>query len=144
LIGIQPGSRFERVDAKKSFTYGNIKTVEFFEQLFGIFRKGPQEVGKNVGGPIAIVGATRQAVSAGPAQTAFLLATLSLSLGFFNLLPIPVLDGGHLALLTLEAVRRRKLTATQTQRVLATGLAIIAVLFVVITFKDIFRLFGGG
>ncbi len=143
LIGIRPGSKLQRVGAATAFAFGNDKTVEFFQQMFGMFRKGPKEVGKNVGGVIAIVGATRQAVSAGPADVAYLLGTLSLSLGFFNLLPIPVLDGGHLTLLTLEAVRRRKLTAEQTQRVLMAGFAVIAVLFVVITFKDITRLFLG-
>lgn len=140
-IGIAPGSRLERVGWAESFREGTVRTALFFDQLFGIFRAGPKEVGKNVGGPIAIFGATRQAVNAGPGQIMSLLASLSLSLGFFNLLPIPVLDGGHLMLLTLEAVRRRKLTAEQTQRVLATGFAIIAVLFVVITFKDIINQF---
>jgi len=143
-IGIAPGSRLERVGWRQAFAEGSQRTVLFFEQLFSLFRSGPREVGKNVGGPVAIFQATRQSVYQGPASSIFLMAQLSLSLGFFNLLPIPVLDGGHLSLLTLEAIRRRKLTAEQTQRVLTAGLAIIAVLFVLIMFNDITRLFRGG
>jgi regulator of sigma E protease len=147
-IGIAPGVTIvpgKRLGLAAAMVQANQATVGFFDKLFSIFRSGPREIGKNVGGPIAIFDETRKSVDAGPVALILLTANLSLSLGFFNLLPIPVLDGGHLTLLTLEAVRRRKLTAVQTQRVLAAGLAVIALLFVVILFNDVTkRILGWG
>lgn len=142
LINIVPeleaGGTYTRVGLRESFARGNQLTVSFFQQLGSIFKRG--RVRESLGGPIAIFQATRQATKMGGPTPVFLMAQLSLSLAVFNLLPIPILDGGHLTLLSLEAVRRRKLTSEQTQRVLMAGLAVIALLFVFIMFNDITRL----
>ena len=143
-IGISPyAPPLRRVGLARSFALGNEQLTEWLQQFAAIFSSA-RRVKDSLGGPIAIFQATGQAVDAGGPVPLLLLANLSLSIGLFNLLPIPMLDGGHLALLTLEGVRGRKLTAEQTQRVLVTGLAIIAFLFVWVMFNDITRLFRPG
>jgi regulator of sigma E protease len=145
LIGIKPLPivlSTKSVGLGESFAMGTRLVGFWFEQMGRIVSSG--QLKENLGGPIAIAQGTRQAVDAKGSAPLELLAQLSLSIGIFNLLPIPVLDGGHIALLTLEAIRGRKLTAEQTQRVLATGLAIIAFLFVWVMFNDITKLFVRG
>jgi regulator of sigma E protease len=96
-----------------------------------------RELKRNVGGPIAIFD-QMGAMDRLPLMY-FLgaLASLSLSLAFFNLLPVPVLDGGHMLMLTVEVVRRRRLEPDTQRAVALVGLALIGVLFVYITYKDI-------
>ena len=67
-----------------------------------------------------------------------MMASLSISLAVFNLLPIPILDGGHLLTFFIEWVRRgKRLTDQQQQWFMMTGLGIIATLFVLIMSNDI-------
>lgn len=141
LIGIRPDQPYRSVSTGEAFTLGGRTVGLYFQALGKIFASGKAK--DAVGGPVAIAKAVNQATKSGGVgeniQAAIeLMAQLSLSLGIFNLLPIPILDGGHLALMFLEAIRRRKLTAEQTQRVFATGLAILGLLFVYVMFKDIF------
>lgn len=136
-IGIAPYFPTRRAGLAESFAAGNERVVVLFAALGEVFARG--QAREVLGGPIAIFRETSGAVDAGGPSPLLLLGQLSLSIGIFNLLPIPVLDGGHLALLTLEGIRGRKLTALQTQRVLVTGLAILASLFVWVMFNDITR-----
>ncbi len=62
---------------------------------------------------------------------------LSVNLAIINLLPIPVLDGGLLTFLTLEAIRRRPLTVRQQQLFQQVGLAIMLFIMVLVTFNDL-------
>ncbi|MES2459145.1 MAG: M50 family metallopeptidase [Armatimonadota bacterium] len=126
----------KRLGLGESFAQGNSDVALWFATIGKLFASG--NLKNNVGGPVAIVKQTHEAVGIGGGLPMMLLGQLSLSLGFFNLLPIPILDGGHLALMFLEAIRRRKLTAEQTQRVFATGLAILGLFFVYVMVKDIF------
>lgn len=71
-----------------------------------------------------------------------LLALISINLGLINLVPLPVLDGGHLLFFGLEGIIRRPLPARFLLAAQQAGLAVIAVLFVLITYKDILRLLG--
>lgn len=109
------------------------------EDLGGMFRKrfNPD----SLSGPVGIIQITHQVRRNGMYAHLLLLGSLSFSIGLFNLLPVPVLDGGHLALLTLEAIRGRKLTADQMHRVMFTGFALILALIVFVTFNDLTRLF---
>jgi len=70
-----------------------------------------------------------------------LAAALSANLGFVNLLPIPVLDGGHLALFTIEGVTRRKLSVRARNAAMRLGLAMLAALMIFATYNDLRRLF---
>lgn len=140
LIGIRPTiipSEPKRVSLGESFDYGNRFIAFWFTKMVQLF-SSPKELGANVGGPVAIFKQSNNASREGGSSIVLLLGQLSLSLGLFNLFPIPILDGGHLALMALEKIRGRKLTADQTNRVFTVGFVLMATLFVVILFKDIF------
>lgn len=140
LIGIRPTiipSEPKRVSLSESFEYGNRFIAFWFTKMVQLF-SSPKELGANVGGPVAIFKQSNNASREGGSSIVLLLGQLSLSLGLFNLFPIPILDGGHLALMALEKIRGRKLTADQTNRVFTVGFVLMATLFVVILFKDIF------
>ena len=66
-----------------------------------------------------------------------LLALFSINLGFINLLPVPMLDGGHLFFYAIEAVRRRPVSARALEWAFRGGLAAILALLVFVTFNDL-------
>ncbi|MCW3797472.1 RIP metalloprotease RseP [Sphingomonas sp. BN140010] len=78
-----------------------------------------------------------QYASVGPFEFIQLLALFSINLGFINLLPVPMLDGGHLALYTVEAVRRRPLGERAQEWVFRGGMAALLTLFLFTTFNDL-------
>ncbi len=140
LIGIAPLSEYSdyrRESLGQSFARGTALTAFWFTKMAQVLTT-PKELGASVGGPVAILKQSNSASQQGGSSVVSLLGQLSLSLGLFNLFPIPILDGGHLALMALEKARGRKLTAEQTSRVFTVGFILMASLFVVILFKDIF------
>ena len=92
---------------------------------------------KVIGGPIAIAKVAGEAAAAGPLTFVQLLALLSINLGFINLLPVPMLDGGHLLSYLIEAVRRRPVSAQALDWAFRGGLALILALLVFATFNDL-------
>jgi regulator of sigma E protease len=73
----------------------------------------------------------------------WLLGVISLQLAIFNLLPIPVLDGGHLAVLSVEALRRRDFSWKTKERILNVGFWLIMALVVFVLFNDLWKNFPG-
>jgi regulator of sigma E protease len=69
------------------------------------------------------------------------VAFISVAIGFINLFPIPVLDGGHLVFYAIEAVRRQPLSERAQEIALRIGLALVLLLFVFVTFNDGRRIF---
>jgi regulator of sigma E protease len=102
---------------------------------------------RQAGGPVAIGEVTYQATKEGTVWVVFVLAVLCVNLGFVNLLPIPVLDGGHLVLIPIDivhrAIRRRGLSPQTIMRIQLTGLALIVAIMFALTFRDIRRIMGG-
>lgn len=96
-----------------------------------------------LGGPVAIVQASSQAARQGWEVLLYLVSLLSVNLAVFNLLPIPILDGGHILVQLVEAARGRPLTDRAREYVLRFGLAVILLLFLTLTFNDIKRLIVG-
>jgi regulator of sigma E protease len=92
---------------------------------------------KQVGGPIKIAQVAGEGAAQGPLAFVSLLALLSINLGFINLLPVPVLDGGHLFFYTIEAVRRRPLSAKALDWAFRGGLAVILALLIFTTVNDL-------
>ena len=92
---------------------------------------------KQLGGPIKIAQIAGEGAAAGLLPFIQLLALLSINLGFINLLPVPMLDGGHLALYTIEAVRRRPLSEQALEWTFRGGLAVILALVVFTTVNDL-------
>ncbi len=92
---------------------------------------------EDVGGPIKIAQIAGQQASLGALPFVQLLALFSINLGFINLLPVPMLDGGHLVFYAMEAVRRRPLSARALDWAFRGGLAVILALVVFTTLNDL-------
>ena len=97
---------------------------------------------KAISGPISIAETTGFAARQGWRIFLSTLALISISLGVLNLLPVPVLDGGHLVYYALEAARGRPLSERFVLITQKAGLAIIMMMMGVALFNDITRLFG--
>jgi regulator of sigma E protease len=92
---------------------------------------------EDVGGPIKIAQIAGQQASLGALPFVQLLALFSINLGFINLLPVPMLDGGHLFFYAVEAIRRRPLSARALDWAFRGGLALILALVVFTTINDL-------
>lgn len=103
-----------------------------------------ERIKTDVGGPIMIAKVTASQVALGPYWVLWLLGGLSLSLAVINLIPLPaILDGGHLILLLIEWIRRKRWTREQMQAMQMVGVAVIAVLIVVLLVSDITKIATG-
>ena len=93
-----------------------------------------------LGGPIRIAEIAGERMEAGWLNLLYFMGLLSVNLGILNLLPVPVLDGGHLVFLSLEAVRRRPLSDRAMEISQKAGIAILGTLMVFVFYNDILRL----
>lgn len=100
-------------------------------------QRGEEELSSVVG----LYFVARTAAERGPSEFLDLMAILSINLGFVNLLPIPLLDGGHLLFFTIEAIRRRPLGQRAREIASAVGLVLILLMLLVATRNDIMRHF---
>ncbi|GAC1670787.1 MAG: RIP metalloprotease RseP [Candidatus Dormibacteraceae bacterium] len=98
---------------------------------------------KGLTGPIGIAAVTEQSVSQGPITYVFLVALLSVALGFTNLLPLLALDGGRIVVVLIEWLRRRPFDRTAEMNFQKWGLVALIALAAVISFLDIQRLATG-
>jgi len=96
---------------------------------------------KVIGGPIIIAKASAQAAASGFASFLYFMAFLSLQLSIFNVLPIPVLDGGHILFFGIEAIRRRPLSIKIRSMANQVGFILLISLMILVTLKDINNVF---
>ena len=108
-----------------------------FRSLYSLVTGGVSP--KELGGPIMIYRVTTMAAEQGVSRLIQIAAFISINLAVFNLLPLPVLDGGLLAFLTLEGIRRKPLDIRILERIQQVGIAFILFLFLFVTFNDIAR-----
>jgi regulator of sigma E protease len=94
-----------------------------------------------LGGPVLIATIAGEAARSGAETYLLLMCMISVNLALLNLLPVPVLDGGHLLLFTVEAVRRKKLTPAARMRATQVGLLLVGALMLVAMFNDLSSLF---
>ena len=92
---------------------------------------------KELGGPLSIAKVSGEQMSLGIEAYVFLIALVSINLGFINLLPVPMLDGGHLFFYAIEAVRRRPVGPEVQEWAFRGGLAAILALMLLVTFNDL-------
>jgi regulator of sigma E protease len=92
---------------------------------------------KSMSGPLDIAKFSGEAARTGAIPLVALMAAISLQLGIFNLLPIPVLDGGHLFLLGVEGIARRDFSLRVKERILQVGFVMILALLVVVLYNDL-------
>jgi len=117
-------------------------TGSLFANLAAIFQPHhTKQLRDSTGGIVMMYSMTGLVIRLGLSQVILYAGQISISLAIFNILPIPVLDGGHLLSYFIEAIRRgRKMNEAQQQAFLITGMAVIGVLFVLVFTNDIHRL----
>lgn len=94
----------------------------------------------NLVGPVGIAQMSGQTAKLGWLALLAMMSMLSLNLGLLNLMPIPVLDGGHITIMLLEGLARRDFSVKLKERILFAGFALILMLMVTVIFNDVSRL----
>lgn len=140
LLGVYPSATaLQRLSPFQAFpeaiSYTWRITVSMVDGLGQII--SGQRGTEDVGGPIKIAKIAGQQATLGWLPFVQLLALFSINLGFINLLPVPMLDGGHLFFYAVEAVRRRPLSARALEWAFRGGLAVILALVVFTTINDL-------
>jgi regulator of sigma E protease len=118
------------------------RNIEFggliFKTLGGLFvgTTSPRQLM----GPVAIAQLSGESAAAGWIALFTLMASISLNLGLLNLMPIPVLDGGHIAIMALEGIARRDFSAKVKEKMLLAGFVLILLLMVTVIYNDLTRI----
>lgn len=147
LLGITMGDEIVNVKYPffKAFSLGLQKTWELTRTTYvGLWRMitGKLSVKESMTGPVGIFYIGSKVASFGVVAVMHLMAVLSISLAIFNLLPLPILDGGHLFLLIVEKIRGKYLSI-KTERVISQiGVVMIVTLVLFVTYNDISNFFG--
>ncbi|MEL6374867.1 MAG: RIP metalloprotease RseP [Pseudomonadota bacterium] len=144
LIGIQRSNDATQW-VQKSFSpvealwKGSTETMYIVTRTVGYVRDVivGREDADQLGGPIRIAKVSGQAASLGIVALIHLMAVLSVSVGILNLLPIPMLDGGHLLFYAIEAVRRRPMSERSQEIGFRIGIALVLMLMLFATYNDI-------
>lgn len=115
----------------------NLTTLSF--KMLAKFVSGDVSL-RNIGGPIGIAQGAGQSARVGIEYYLSFLALVSISLGILNILPIPMLDGGHVLFYLIELVRRRPLDEKTKQKALMFGLVLLLAVTTLAIFNDVVRL----
>ena len=110
--------------------------VRLTGSILGQFVTGQRSI-KDMGGPVKIAKQSGEMAALGIGTLIFFTAFISINLGFINLLPLPMLDGGHLAFYAYEAIRRRPAPPAAQEWAFRFGFAAIVTLMLVVTFNDL-------
>lgn len=94
----------------------------------------------DLAGPVGIVQMVSRAAHSGIEDLVFLIGLISVAIGFFNILPIPLLDGGHAVLYAWEGLSRRKLTVKAVNYANSVGLAVLMSILLFATYSDVMRI----
>jgi regulator of sigma E protease len=142
MLKFVPQQAIKRLSVIESTKFGFGLTAAIFENIAGMFQHHQiKQLKESTGGIVMMYSVTGLAVKNGMSSVLMTAGELSISLGIFNLFPIPVLDGGHLLTFFIEWVRRgRRLSEQQQQIFLITGVLVIGTLFALIFTNDIHRL----
>lgn len=131
----------------KSFSFGEAVThsVTFtghtiYDMLHGLWAMVTGQEKAELSGPIGVSKMAGEVAAISFASLVYFTGILSLNLGVINLLPLPVLDGGHLILLIIEGITGKKLPSKALQYIQMTGVALLLLLFLYTTISDISRL----
>lgn len=114
----------------------------FYAQFVGRLITGRENVRESVGGPLIIAKTTKEAADNGARGFWNIVAVLSIALAIFNILPIPVLDGGHLVFLIYEGITRREPSVKFRMVVQQVGFVLLLAFMAFVIFNDAVRWFG--
>lgn len=146
LIGIAPrhATTFKRFGPLEAIRAGAARTTDLIDLTLVFIQKlfaGAVST-SNIGGPITVVQIAGQAAQTDISSILSVLAFLSIQLGILNLLPIPILDGGHLFFACFELIFRRPLSLKTREIAQQVGLALLVMLMILAFYNDIVRLLG--
>jgi regulator of sigma E protease len=147
LIGIMPDPEdvfILRHPLPKAFLAAMKKVTYITETIFvaivNIIR-GKLALRGSLSGPVGILYISKEAVKLGLPYFMSLMAVISISLAIFNLLPIPVLDGGHLLFAFIEKVRGKPLSPRTQESLTQLGMTLLLLLVIIVTYFDLLRIF---
>jgi regulator of sigma E protease len=143
-LGVQPVD--DTISLKpgigQAITLSVQKNVEMsrmiFQTLGGLFTRETSP--KQLMGPIAIAQLSGESAQLGWIALLTLMASISLNLGLLNLMPVPVLDGGHIFIMALEGLARRDFSQAVKEKMLMAGFAVILMLMVTVIYNDLTRI----
>ena len=123
-----------QLSVKRNIEFGGL----IFKTLGGLFvgETSPRQLM----GPVAIAQLSGESAQAGWIALFTLMASISLNLGLLNLLPIPVLDGGHILIMALEGVARRDFSMAVKEKMLLAGFVLLMMLMVTVIYNDLTRI----
>ena len=123
-----------RLSVEKNVEYGGL----IFQTLWGLVTRETSP--KQLMGPVAIAQLSGESAQLGWIALMTLMASISLNLGLLNLMPIPVLDGGHIAIMALEGIARRDFSVRVKEKMLLAGFVVILMLMVTVIYNDLTRI----
>ena len=142
LLGFLPAPKLVKKGFTESMKEGFVIVGRIVQMLAKTLTS--KRIKEDIGGPVMIAKVTQTSVALGPYWVLLLLGSLSLSLAVINLVPIPaILDGGHLILLGIEAVRKKRWSRNQMAVMQMVGFAIVAVLIALVFVSDITKMVSG-
>jgi len=133
---------YERASLAESSEFALRKTGDFFAQTVSVVGRlfsGKASV-KQLQSVVGIAQVSGEAVRRGPSQVILLMAFISVNLGILNLLPIPILDGGQILLLTIEGALRRDVSLVVKERIVQVGFVFLLLLFAYVMYNDVARM----
>ncbi len=144
MIGITPlgDTVIQRYPVRQAFLKAGERVVSLTMltlSAMGRILSGGLSLKESVTGPIGIFYITSAVAEQGLTSLLQLIALLSTSLGLFNLLPIPVLDGGHLAFLLMERLKGKPVSLQAQEMMTRVGLGLLVFLLVVVTYNDLIK-----
>jgi regulator of sigma E protease len=148
-IGIAINDIFEGISEYKTFGFfesfyvAAADLINLTKVTFSVASKvigGQVEFGKAFGGPVRIAQLAAKSADVGIESFLFFLAVLSLSLAIINIMPFPVLDGGHLLMIIIETIARREIPVKVKIAINNTGFVLLLLLMVFIVYNDILSL----
>lgn len=146
LLGIAPAEEFltERTNPITAFGMAVYKTYDLSRLIVLTFVKLIQGVvpARTIGGPLLVAQMAGEQARLGVLNLLFFAALLSINLAILNLLPIPILDGGHLFFSLIEAVRGKPVSLKKREVAQQVGLVLLVALMIFAFYNDIFRLLG--
>lgn len=144
-IGISgPGRSLMRSDNPLEAIYQGLEATWGWTELttIGLYKMIVGDISsKNIGGPLTIANISGEAASQGASSVVFLIAILSINLGVLNLLPIPILDGGHLLFFLIEGILRKPLGERQRELAQQVGLVLLVGVMIFAFWNDLERIF---
>jgi regulator of sigma E protease len=141
-IGIQDQTKSIKPGAVEALSMSVSKNLEYagliFETVWGLLTRETSP--KQLMGPVAIAQMSGESAQLGWIALFSLMASLSLNLGILNLLPIPVLDGGHIFIMALEGLARRDFSVKMKEKMLLAGFVALMMLMAAVIYNDLTRI----